>query len=337
LTSVSFCGGAWGILEDELSIKNPMLLVGIGGVGSRIAAAASAALECKCLLISNDKRDLVNNDRCAAIFIHSGEWINPSSYKLRSFVEGHRNEIATAMQDYSTVIVVSNLAGRAGTAIAPLVCKMAKDSRIAVVSVAIMPFKYETDRIFSAGTALRRVREVSDSTIVMDNDAFLDNNPELSQQDCFDITNNAIVEVIASISSSMIKPALNVLCTSRANPSSESSLRDSLAMLYDTISDASSVKRAMLYVMGGKRVPIGELNKLVGCVRQIFKEEGSIEVGMSSSMSTSNSIRVHLVASAPQKTRFDSYDPLGEIIPDALDWEEPDSAPDIKLTIPAID
>jgi cell division protein FtsZ len=337
LTSVSFCGGAWGILEDELSIKNPMLLVGIGGVGSRIAAAASAALECKCLLISNDKRDLVNNDRCAAIFIHSGEWINPSSYKLRSFVEGHRNEIATAMQDYSTVIVVSNLAGRAGTAIAPLVCKMAKDSRIAVVSVAIMPFKYETDRIFSAGTALRRVREVSDSTIVMDNDAFLDNNPELSEQDCFDITNNAIVEVIASISSSMIKPARNVLCTSRANPSSESSLRDSLAMLYDTISDASSVKRAMLYVMGGKRVPIGELNKLVGCVRQIFKEDGSIEVGMSSSMSTSNSIRVHLVASAPQKTRFDSYDPLGEIIPDALDWEEPDSAPDIKLTIPAID
>jgi cell division protein FtsZ len=314
-----------------------MLLVGIGGVGSRIAAAASAALECKCLLISNDKRDLVNNDRCAAIFIHSGEWINPSSYKLRSFVEGHRNEIATAMQDYSTVIVVSNLAGRAGTAIAPLVCKMAKDSRIAVVSVAIMPFKYETDRIFSAGTALRRVREVSDSTIVMDNDAFLDNNPELSEQDCFDITNNAIVEVIASISSSMIKPALNVLCTSRANPSSESSLRDSLAMLYDTISDASSVKRAMLYVMGGKRVPIGELNKLVGCVRQIFKEDGSIEVGMSSSMSTSNSIRVHLVASAPQKTRFDSYDPLGEIIPDALDWDEPDSAPDIKLTIPAID
>jgi cell division protein FtsZ len=241
------------------------------------------------------------------------------------------------MQDYSTVIVVSNLAGRAGTAIAPLVCKMAKDSRIAVISVAIMPFKYETDRIFSAGTALRRVREVSDSTIVMDNDAFLDNNPELSEQDCFNITNNAIVEVIASISSGMIKPALNVLCTSRANPSSESSLRDSLAMLYDTISDASSVKRAMLYVMGGKRVPIGELNKLVGCVRQIFKEDGSIEVGMSSSMSTSNSIRVHLVASAPQKTRFDSYDPLGEIIPDALDWEEPDSAPDIKLTIPAID
>ena len=316
-----------------------MLLVGIGGVGSKIAAAASAALECKCLLISNNKKDLVHNDRCTAIFVRSGEWVNPSSYKLRSFVENHRSEMAAAMRGYSTVIVVSNLAGRAGTAIAPLVCKMAKkDSSTAVISITIMPFKYETDLIFSDGTALRRVREGSDSTIVMDNDAFLDNNPELSQQDCFAITNNAIVEVIASISAGMIKPAMNVLCTSRASPNSESSLRDSLSMLYNAVSDASTVKRAMVYVMGGKSIPVGELNKLVGCVRGIFKEDRSIEVGMLSSMSSSSGVRIHLVASAPQKkTRFDSYDPLGDIIPDVLDWDEPDSAPDIKLTIPAIE
>jgi cell division protein FtsZ len=332
------CAGELGeALKEELLIKNPLLLVGIGGIGSKIAAAASAALDCKCLLISNDKKDLVYNDRCGAIFVRSGEWINPSSYKLRSFVEGHRNEMASAISGYSTVIVVSNLAGRSGTAIAPLVCRMAKDSSTAVLSITIMPFRYETDRIFSAGTALRRVREVSDSTIVMDNDSFLDNNPDLSQQDCFAITNNAIVEVIASISAGIIKPAMNVLCTSRASPSSESSLRDSLAMLYDVVPNASTVKRAMVYVMGGKRVAIGELNKLVGCVRGIFKEDDAIEVGMIPSESPSNGVRVHLVASAPQKTRFDSYDPLGDIIPDVLDWDEPDSAPDIKLTIPAID
>jgi cell division protein FtsZ len=330
-------GELGGTLKEDLSIKNPMLLVGIGGIGNKIAAAASAALDCKCLLISNNKNDLVYNDKCSAIFVRSGEWINPSSYKLRSFVEGHRNEMAAAMRGYSTVIVVSNLAGRAGTAIAPLVCRMAKDSSTAVVSITIMPFKYETDRIFSAGTALRRLREVSDSTIVMDNDSFLENNPDLSQQDCFTITNNAIVEVIASIYAGMIKPAMNVLCTSRASPSSESSLRDSLAMLYDAVPNASTIKRAMVYVMGGKRVAIGELNKLVSCVRGIFKEDGAIEVGMVTSASSSNGVRVHLVASAPQKTRFDSYDPLGDIIPDVLDWDEPDSAPDIKLTIPAID
>ena len=320
---------------NDLLIKNPVLLVGIGGAGTKIATAASAALGCKCLLISNNRKDLVHNENCTAVYVNSGEWVNPSSLKLRSFVQSHRSEMMAAMDSYSTVIVVSNLAGRAGTAMAPLVCRMAKESST-VISIAIMPFKFEKDRIFNSGTALRRVRETSDSTIVMDNDSFLDNNPDLSQEECFAITNNAIVEVIASISTGTLRPAMNILCTSRANSSSESSLRDSVAMLYDAVPNAGTVKRAMVYVMGGDRVPVGDLNKLVGYVQGIFQEEGATEVAMSS-MAASDGVRVHLVASAPQKTRFDRYDPLGDIIPDVLDWDEPDSAPDIKMAIPAIE
>jgi cell division protein FtsZ len=320
---------------NDLLIKNPVLLVGIGGAGSKIATAASAALGCKCLLISNDKKDLVHNEKCTAVYVDSGEWVNPSSLKLRSFVEAHRNEIMAAVGGNSTVIVVSNLAGRAGTAMAPLVCRMAQESSV-VISIAIMPFKFEKDRIFNSGTALRRVRELSVSTIVMDNDAFLDNNPELSQEECFGITNSAIVEVIASISMGTVRPAMNILCTSKASSSSESSLRDSVAMLYDAVPEADTVKRAMVYVMGGDRVPIGDLNKLVSHMQGIFQEEGAIEVAMFS-MAASDGVRVHLVASAPQKTRFDRYDPLGDIIPDVLDWDEPDSAPDIKLALPVIE
>lgn len=330
-----FVCGELGGLMDDLLIKNPVLLVGIGGAGTKIATAASAALGCKCLLISNDRKDLVHNEKCTAVYVNSGEWVNPSSLKLRSFVQSHRSEMMAAMDGYSTVIVVSNLAGRAGTAMAPLVCRMAKESST-VISIAIMPFKFEKDRIFNSGTALRRVRETSDSTIVMDNDAFLDNNPELSQEECFAITNNAMAEVIASISTGTVRPAMNILCTSRASSSSESSLRDSVAMLYDAVPNAGTVKRAMVYVMGGDRVPVGDLNKLVGYVQGIFQEEGATEVAMSS-MAASDGVRVHLVASAPQKTRFDRYDPLGDIIPDVLDWDEPDSAPDIKLAIPAIE
>ncbi len=321
----------------ELLIKNPVLLVGIGGAGSKIAASASAALGCKCLLISNDKKDLVHNKRCTAIFVDSGEWINPSSLKLRSFVETHKREMRAALEGYSTIIVVSNLAGRSGTAMAPLVCRLAKESSgTAVISIAIMPFKFEKDRIFNSGTALRRVRESSDSTIVMDNDAFLENNPELSQEECFSITNSAIVEVVSSITTGTVRSQMNILCTSKPSASSESSLRDSVAMLYDSVPEAETVRRAMVYVMGGNRVPVGDLNKIVGLVQGIFKEEGTTEVAMSS-VAASDGVRVHLLASAPQKTRFDRYDPLGDIIPDVLDWDEPDSAPDIKLAIPAIE
>jgi len=90
----------------------------------------------------------------------------------------------------------------------------------------------------------------------------LDNNPELSREECFKVTNSAMVEVISSISSGGVRPDMNILCTSTASPDSESSLRDSVAMLYDDV-DAGTVKRAMLYVMGGDRVPVGALNQLV--------------------------------------------------------------------------
>ena len=320
---------------NDLLIKSPVLLVGIGGAGSKIAIAASAALGCKCLLISNDKKDLLHNGKCTAVHVNSGEWINPSSLKLRSFMHAHERKIKSVIDGYSTVIVVSNLAGRSGTAMAPLVCRMAKESS-AVISIAIMPFKFEKDRIFNSGTALRRVRETSDSTIVMDNDAYLDNNPELSLEECFSTTNNAIVEVITSISAGSVKPAMNILSTSKSSTSSESSLRDSVAMLYGSVPQAESIKRAMVYVMGGNRVPVGDLNKLASIMQGIFQEEGTTEVAMSP-VAASDGVRVHLVASATQKTRFDRYDPLGDIIPDVLDWEEPESAPDIKLAIPAIE
>jgi len=329
--------GSSGATLNDLLLKSPILLVGIGGAGSKITKSASAVAECKSILISNDKNDLADYSE-TRVLVDSGQWVNPSSYKLRSFAQLRSDAIKAAVAGYHTIVIISNLAGRAGSAIAPIVSKLARESGATVISVAIMPFKFEKDRIFNAGTALRRIRETSDSIIVMDNDAFLDNNPELSQTECYKITNSAIVEVIASISKGGVRPEINVLCTSRSGSDSESSLRDTVAMLYKDVPDTAAIRRAMVYVMGGDKVPVGDLGRLAGYVQGMFKEEGAIEVAMSS-VASSDGIRVHLVASAPQTTIFDRYDPLGDIIPreNVLDWDEPDSAPDIELAIPSME
>ncbi|NIT99417.1 MAG: cell division protein FtsZ, partial [Nitrosopumilaceae archaeon] len=49
---------------------------------------------------------------------------------------------------------------------------------------AIMPFKYEKDRIFNSGISLKRIKENSSCTLVFDNDALLDSNPDLSVKSC---------------------------------------------------------------------------------------------------------------------------------------------------------
>jgi cell division protein FtsZ len=326
-------------LSRELSIKSPVLLVGIGGAGIRIAAAASAALNCKCLMISNDRKDLIDDDRnYYTVFVDSRGWINPSIYKLRSYVQPYRDKIFSIIDRFTTIIIVANLAGRAGTAVSPMISKMARQGSKTVIALAVMPFKFEKNRIFTSGTTLRRLRETCHCSIVVDNDAFLDNNPELRKEECFEITNRAMVEVISSISTAEFHQSTNILCTSRTNSDSETSLRDSVAMMYNTISDTDKLQKAILYVLDGDRIPIGELNKLMNNLKGVFEEDGMTEVTMlsstASSSSTESGTRVHLVASNPQKTKFDRYDPVGEIISAVLDWDEPDSSIDACLAIP---
>jgi cell division protein FtsZ len=328
--------GEFGESVSDLLIRNPTLVVGIGGAGSRISRQAAGNLECRKLLVSSDRKDLGDSE--TSILVESGGWINPSTYKLRSFAQGQRSEILTALEGYSTIVLISNLAGRSGCAMAPVISSLAKEFGATVICVAIMPFKFEKDRLFMAGIAFRRLRETCDSVIVMDNDAFLDNNPELNQEECFSLTNKAIIDVLASITSGGIKREVNVLCTSKSAADSESSLRDSVAMLYHDVPNPEAIRRTMLYVMGGERVPVGELNKMVGNMQGMFKVDSSTEVAMAS-VSASDGVQVHLVASMQQGTRFDRYDPLGDIFPkeSVLDWEEPESGADISLPIPAME
>ncbi len=52
---------------------------------------------------------------------------------------------------------------------------------------------YEKDRIFNSGISLKRVRENSECTIVLDNDSLLESNPDLNSKTCYDIANSAIM------------------------------------------------------------------------------------------------------------------------------------------------
>ncbi|HEY7506673.1 MAG TPA: hypothetical protein VH621_03645, partial [Nitrososphaera sp.] len=105
---------------NDLLIRNPVLLVGIGGAGSKIVQTASTNVGCKCLFISNDRKDL--SDKIgSSVLLDSAGWVNPSTGKLRSFAQLRENEIGSAIKGYPTIIVVSNLAGRSGAAISPVV------------------------------------------------------------------------------------------------------------------------------------------------------------------------------------------------------------------------
>lgn len=315
-----------------LEIVTPITIVGIGGAGAKLAARARSILGARCVLVSNDRSDLAH-DGCESVFVNVKKLLNPSPNAIRGALLGSRDLLAGKLNSESTVIIIGNLAGKAGTALAPVVASMAKQSGKNVVSFVILPFKFEKDKLFHAGVALRRMRESSDCLVMVDNDALLFNNPDLSVEDCYRITNDALVEVVGAMSKGMQLGEANMLCTSRDSASdAESALKESVRMLYSDVSH-EEVKRAMVYVIGGDKVPVGVLNSLVDSVHNILGKNG-VEVGLSVT-SASSGVKTLLLASVLEKTILDRYDPLS-MLP-GMDWDEIECDLSFDTTLPRMD
>ncbi len=311
----------------NFQMKEPILVIGLGGIGSKLAVKAKDFINSDCLIISNDAKDFSSEN--PSICVSTDSVVNPSVQLIRGSTYKVANEIKSKIAAYSTVVLMSNLAGKAGSAIAPVVSEICKESDKGLISFAIMPFKYEKDRIFNSGVSLKRVRENSECTIVLDNDSLLESNPDLSPKACYDITNSAIMHVIKSLGSSEISSETNILTTSKEGQNIEDSLRDSLKMLYGN-APPNAIKRSMLYVVGGSNIPLGVLNSITNLTSGILNE-GNSQVDMTS---TSDESKVVMLSSIQGMTKFDNYDPLG-IIPqeDTLDWSTPDCSIDCKLDL----
>ena len=305
-------------------LTEPILIIGLGGVGAKLAEKAKESLNSDCLLISHDQKDLTPEN---SIKISTKSVVNPSAHLIRGSTLETLDEIKKNISNYSTIILMSNLAGKAGIGIGPIISKICKEEEKNLLSFAIMPFKFEKERIFQSGIALKRIREDSHCTIVLDNDALLDSNPELTLKQCYDISNKAIDSVVLSLKSSEISDDTNILSVSKTSDNLEISLKDSLRMLYEDV-PPNSIKRSMLYVYHGSNIPVGVLNAISNITGGIFDED-SIHVDMSS-----EEAKVVMLSSVQGEIRFDKYDPLGMIPSEnTIDWDEPDCSIDCELNL----
>ena len=305
-------------------LTEPILVIGLGGVGTRLAEKTKKSLNSDCLMISHDQNDITAEN---SIKISTKSVVNPSTHLIRGSTLETSDEIKKNIANYSTVILISNLAGKAGAGIGPIVSRICKQEQKNLLSFTIMPFKFEKERIFQSGIALKRIRQDSQCTIVVDNDALLDSNPDLTQKQCYDISNKAIDGVMHSLKSSEISEDINILSTGKATDDIESSLKDSLRMLYED-APPNSIKRSILYVYGGSNIPVGVLNTISKITGGTF-DENSTHIEMSSEES-----KVIMLSSIQGETRFDKYDPLGIISPEnTIDWDEPECSIDCKLDL----
>jgi len=125
-------------------VTEPVLIIGLGGVGSKLALELKEVVNADCLCISNDKKDL-NYDN--SIEVSTKSIINPTIQLIRGCAGEQTDKIIKHVTNYETIIIMANLAGKAGAALSPTVSSICKEQNKNVLSFAIMPFKFEKDRI----------------------------------------------------------------------------------------------------------------------------------------------------------------------------------------------
>ena len=291
-----------------------------------MANQAKDTLNSDCLVISNDSKDSTSNSD--SIHISTDSIINPSVQLIRGSAYKKSEDIKSKISQYSTVVLMSNLAGKAGAAIAPVISEICKDADKGLITFAIMPFKYEKEKIFNSGISLKRVRKDSQCTIVLDNDSLLESNPDLTPKACYSIANSAIMHVVKSLETTEIDSKTNILTTSKDGQGMEESLRDSLKMLYKN-APPNTIKSSMLYVAGGENIPVGVINSIKNISNGITNQSSS-QINMSSS----DESKVVMLSSVQTMTKFDNYDPLAMIPKEqTLDWDTPDCSIDCKLDL----
>ncbi len=317
--------------EDCIELRKPDLLIGIGKIGKDIVSKLND-VEHDFLLISNNKEDL---EVSSSLHIDCKSWINPSTYKIRSFLEVHKEEICSKLSEYQTIILVTSLGEKTGIAIAPIISHIAKNIlNKRLISVVTMPFGHEKDRLFQASISLKRISLDSDINFVVDNDAYVEINPHLTIEDCSKLTDEIVFNAIKSIPQITLNLGTNLVSGTLKENNIEVGIKDLIAQLYSSLG-TSSITKSVLYVNGARNEPIGRLNEMLSNFQNSMEGDTN---DVSFVVTDSSRNNMHLIASIKGRTKFDSYDPLN-LIPDEniLDWDIPESHPNINLPLPLID
>ncbi len=106
------------------------------------------------------------------------------------------------------IFIIAGMGGGTGTGTAPVLAQLAKESGAVVIGVVTMPFESEKARIDKAEFALQELREVTDTTIVLDNNRLVDVAGQLPIQQAFAVANELVSTMVKGIVETITLPSL---------------------------------------------------------------------------------------------------------------------------------
>ncbi len=302
-------------------IDRDFLIIAVGRTASKITLDIVKNRNIDYLLINHKKDDPSNSN---SIVIDNQSWVNPNPYKVREMFNEKIEQIKKYIDRYFIILVIGNLASKFGIAVMPKLTSLVKSENKKLISMVIMPFGFEKNKIYQSGISLNFVSRYSNTTIIMDNQSFLRNNPDLTLLDCYKITNNAIKDITIHSIEQEFPDNNNFIATSKGSEDIEDVFIDSYSMLIDNSS--TGIEKTFIYIYPGKE----KIDKIDNIIRTYEKISKSNDNNINIISQNSNISNIHFLVKT-KKISISSYDPLHPLIDqnNILDFE-PETNKEIK-------
>ena len=201
--------------EATLDWRKPRILViGCGGAGSNSVTRLTR------LGVFGATTASVNTDRAALDIALADRKVFLTNPATRGFGAGGRPEIGersamlakdelrNLVNGKDLVVLTVGLGGGTGTGAAPVVAELAQAAGAVVLCVATTPFRVERSRQRLAQAGILRLRDCTDSLIVLDNNRLLKLVPNLPVEQSFAVMDQLISEVIKGVTEAINLPSL---------------------------------------------------------------------------------------------------------------------------------
>lgn len=261
-------------------------VVGVGGAGCNIvswmkekgvAGASVFALnsDAKHLtLIKADKRLLLGYE------VTQGLGCGGFPEQGAKAAEDSSEEIQKILAGTGLAFITAGLGGGTGTGAAPVVAKVAKDLGALTVSVVTIPFQVERSRLEKAKEGLRRLVEVCDAAIVIDNNRLRKTAGYLPLSGAFGVANELIATFIKNTSETIAIPSLvnldfadfkaimtggGVSAIGFGESSGDAKVEDAVEKAFSNqlldIGEVSKAEGALVHIEGGDDMTLEDINR----------------------------------------------------------------------------
>jgi cell division protein FtsZ len=302
-------------------------VVGVGGAGNNtVTRLKEEGINCaECIAVNTDAYHLSNSRADQKILIGeklvSGRGVAGDPKLGRAAIEESRRTIRNALANVDIVFVTAGLGGGTGTGAAPVIAEIAKRKGAITVGVITMPFKMEKGRNEYAASALREMKRICDTVVVIDNNKLMQSVPQLPISEAFKTADQVLANMIEGIVDTISAPSLINLDfadfkaivshggiavvgvgESDAPNRAEEAVRNAFrAPLLDV--DYTGATGAVVSVTGNNQMTIEEVNRVGEIVTEMMDCNARVIWGARINPQQDNKLKVTLVMTGVNSSR----------------------------------